>query len=150
MPHGWLSGVCLDLTARLFGASRLGVEAVAGFVRGLRWLPDNAIGAGLLAPKSLRAASRPAIAIDALEPRQFLSSTYFVATNGSDSNPGTIAAPFQTIQHAASIAGPGDTVDIRGGTYRESVKPARSGSAGRRSPSSPTTVKTSSSTAPIP
>ena len=28
---------------------------------------------------------------------------YYVATNGSDSNPGTLAAPFATIDHARAI-----------------------------------------------
>src|SRR6185312_17052188 len=40
------------------------------------------------------------------------------------------AQPFQTIQHAANLAQPGDTVFIRGGTYRETVVPAHSGMAG--------------------
>jgi autotransporter-associated beta strand protein len=48
-------------------------------------------------------------------------ATYFVATNGSDSNPGTLAQPFLTIQKAASLANTGTTVNIRAGTYRETV-----------------------------
>ena len=64
-----------------------------------------------------------------LEDRVLLSS-YYVSTGGSDTNAGTLAAPFRTIQRAASFAGPGDTVFIRGGVYRESVRPGRSGSAG--------------------
>ena len=56
-------------------------------------------------------------------------SPYYVATTGSDTNPGTASAPFRTIQKAASIMYPGDTCIIRGGTYREQVTPARSGTA---------------------
>jgi len=50
-----------------------------------------------------------------------------VAINGSDSNAGSLAAPFRTIQRAANQAGWGDTVDVRGGTYRETVKPSHGG-----------------------
>ena len=42
---------------------------------------------------------------------------YFVATDGSDSNAGTLLAPFATIQHAATVLSPGDTCYIRGGNY---------------------------------
>jgi len=45
----------------------------------------------------------------------------YVATNGDDTNPGTIEAPFKTIQHAVSAVRPGDIVNIRAGTYRETV-----------------------------
>lgn len=55
---------------------------------------------------------------------------YFVATNGNDSNSGTLAAPFRTIQKCANVAQAGDTCMIRAGMYREVVTPARSGSAG--------------------
>ncbi|MBM9504209.1 galactose-binding domain-containing protein [Actinacidiphila acididurans] len=50
-----------------------------------------------------------------------------VAKNGSDSNPGTQAAPYLTINHAAQEAQPGDTVMVHAGLYRETVKPARGG-----------------------
>src|SRR5579884_2126337 len=64
-----------------------------------------------------------------LEGRVLLSRSWFVAPGGRDSSPGTLAAPFATIQRAASLAQPGDTVFIRGGTYHETVTPARPGSA---------------------
>jgi hypothetical protein len=43
---------------------------------------------------------------------------YYVATDGSDTAAGTLAAPFATIQRAQREVTPGDTVFIRGGTYR--------------------------------
>ncbi|MBN1674458.1 MAG: fibronectin type III domain-containing protein, partial [Kiritimatiellae bacterium] len=56
---------------------------------------------------------------------------YYVATSGSDGNNGTsLAAPFRTIQKAASVMKPGDVCRIRQGTYRETVRPANSGVAG--------------------
>jgi parallel beta-helix repeat protein len=54
---------------------------------------------------------------------------YYVATTGSDSNPGSEAQPWRTIQKAASTLVAGDTVYIRAGTYQERVEPLHSGSA---------------------
>lgn len=45
------------------------------------------------------------------------ASSYYVATNGSDSNPGTIDQPFLTLAKGFSALAPGDTLYIRGGTY---------------------------------
>lgn len=47
------------------------------------------------------------------------AADYYVATNGSDSNPGSFASPFLTVKKAArtTTLNPGDTVYIRGGTY---------------------------------
>ncbi len=42
---------------------------------------------------------------------------YFVAVDGDNDNPGTKEAPWATWQKAFSMAGPGDTVYIRGGIY---------------------------------
>jgi len=64
--------------------------------------------------------------VETVEPRVLLS-TYFVSTTGSDWARGTLNAPFRTIQHAANLVRPGDTVLIRGGTYHETVTPVRSG-----------------------
>lgn len=75
----------------------------------------------------LRAAA--ASAVESLERRQLMSTTWYVATTGSDANAGTLSAPFQTIQRAATLAQPGDTVLIRGGIYHETVTPANSGTA---------------------
>ncbi|QAY71658.1 right-handed parallel beta-helix repeat-containing protein [Xylanimonas protaetiae] len=50
-----------------------------------------------------------------------------VATAGSDVAPGTPEAPLRTINRAAQLAQPGDSVVVHAGTYREWVKPARGG-----------------------
>ncbi|QHW32980.1 carbohydrate-binding protein [Paenibacillus rhizovicinus] len=74
----------------------------------------TALSAGVVAPQAAHAASN-----------------YYVAPGGSDSNNGTsLGTPFKTIQKAASVAAAGDTVYIRGGTYRETVTPANSGTTG--------------------
>jgi MYXO-CTERM domain-containing protein len=50
--------------------------------------------------------------------RNALATEYYVATTGSDSNAGTIDQPFATFQKGADTAVAGDTVWIRGGTYK--------------------------------
>jgi len=60
-----------------------------------------------LAPLLLLAAGGPAAAAEV-----------YVAPAGSDDNPGTLERPFATVQRAQAAVGPGDTVFVRGGTYR--------------------------------
>ena len=56
-------------------------------------------------------------------------ATYYVAPNGRDTDTGTsLTTPFRTIQRAATKMVAGDTCFIRGGVYRETLKPAASGS----------------------
>ncbi|MFY0607671.1 MAG: right-handed parallel beta-helix repeat-containing protein [Cyclobacteriaceae bacterium] len=59
-----------------------------------------------------------------------LATDYYVAKDGSDSNIGTEQNPFLTIGKAASIMVAGDICYIKEGTYRETLSPANSGSAG--------------------
>jgi len=47
-----------------------------------------------------------------------LATEYYVAPTGSDSNTGTKDSPFATLQKAADTVAAGDTVWIRGGTYK--------------------------------
>ena len=67
--------------------------------------------------------------VESLEQRILLSSWYVSSSAGSNANAGTFDQPFQTIQAAANVAQPGDTVFIRGGVYRETVVPPRSGTS---------------------
>ena len=53
--------------------------------------------------------------------------TWYVAPDGDNAYPGTFAAPFRTIQKGVDAATPGDTVQVRPGTYRESILIDRSG-----------------------
>lgn len=57
-------------------------------------------------------------------------ATYVVDPAGDDANAGDVAAPWRTVQHAASSVSPGDTVTIHAGTYQESVNVSHSGSSG--------------------
>ncbi|MFO1007288.1 MAG: right-handed parallel beta-helix repeat-containing protein [Planctomycetaceae bacterium] len=45
--------------------------------------------------------------------------TYYVAIDGDDTNPGSRERPFRTISHSLTVVKAGETVAIRGGTYRE-------------------------------
>jgi len=57
------------------------------------------------------------------------NSSFYVATTGNDSNPGTESASWRTIQHAADTARAGSTVYVRGGIYEELVSINASGNA---------------------
>jgi hypothetical protein len=46
-----------------------------------------------------------------------ISTNRYVAKTGNDNNAGTLAAPFLTIQKAANVANPGDSVIVRDGVY---------------------------------
>jgi hypothetical protein len=48
-------------------------------------------------------------------------ATFYVATTGSDSNPGTVSQPFHTIARGVNSLNPGDTLFLRGGTYNEAI-----------------------------
>jgi Fibronectin type III domain/Right handed beta helix region len=51
----------------------------------------------------------------------------YVATTGSDSNDGTLASPWRTIQKAFNTLRPGEQALVRGGTYTQSVVMQRAG-----------------------
>ena len=55
--------------------------------------------------------------------------TFYVASNGSDSNPGTQALPWATVQRALNVLTPGQRALVRGGTYAESLDMTRAGTA---------------------
>jgi alpha-N-arabinofuranosidase len=55
------------------------------------------------------------------------AAEFHVALDGKDTNPGTAAAPFRTIQHAANLAHPGDVITVHAGVYRERISPPLGG-----------------------
>jgi hypothetical protein len=57
------------------------------------------------------------------------ATSYYVAVDGDDAAPGTASRPFRTIQRCALVAQRGDTCNVTSGVYRETVRPARSGTA---------------------
>lgn len=72
-------------------------------------------------PTKRRRCGVPALALAALllAAGELAAATYHVgpAGSGSDSNPGTQAQPWATLQHAADTVGPGDTVLVHAGGY---------------------------------
>lgn len=90
--------------------------------RGVRFAHDLVIWLGLAfcAPLALGAEPlEPLLIADTAYPVP--SGAIFVALNGDDTHAGTKAAPLRTVSRAIAIAHSGDTVVIRGGTYRESL-----------------------------
>lgn len=57
------------------------------------------------------------------------AKVYHVSADGSDRDAGTEGQPWGTIQTAAERVKPGDTCIVHTGVYRETVRPARSGTA---------------------
>ncbi|MDO6761474.1 carbohydrate-binding protein [Tamlana sp. 2_MG-2023] len=58
------------------------------------------------------------------------SAEIHVSKTGNDSNSGTEASPYRTIEKAANVAVAGDVVIIHEGTYEETLTPKNSGTAG--------------------
>jgi parallel beta-helix repeat protein len=67
--------------------------------------------------RSLLHKTLPLILLLLVAGRQINAATYDVATDGNDSNPGTEARPWKTLQKAAASVGPGDVVRIGGGEH---------------------------------
>lgn len=56
-----------------------------------------------------------------LPPLATHAATYYVATTGSNSNPGTSSQPWLTIAYATAKMVAGDITYVRGGTYKEEI-----------------------------
>jgi hypothetical protein len=65
------------------------------------------------------------------EPSYKQEGVYYLSSQGNDSNPGTLDAPWQTIQKAADTLTAGESVYIRAGRYPEHVILQHSGETGR-------------------
>lgn len=60
-----------------------------------------------------------------------MAISYFVSPTGDDGNLGTITRPWRTLQRAADMVAPGDTVYLRGGIYHQYVDLNISGAPGQ-------------------
>jgi pectate disaccharide-lyase len=77
-------------------------------------------------PPASQAPTRPVTsaappASPAAAPGAFLGvgrADFYVAPSGSDTFAGTLAKPFATLSKAVSVVKPGQTIALRGGTYR--------------------------------
>lgn len=59
------------------------------------------------------------------------AATYYVATSGNNSNPGTSTKPWRTVAYATGKMVAGDTTYVRGGIYNEGI--VRFGTSGTKS-----------------
>ena len=69
------------------------------------------------------------IFLTAMRQTSATGTTYYVAPNGNDSNPGTASQPWRAIQKAADSVSAGDTVIVQAGAYQEQVTISASGTA---------------------
>src|SRR5438034_11363081 len=61
-----------------------------------------------------------AIVVDLFSDSVFAATYYLNPASGNDGNSGTQGSPWKTLDKVASSVGPGDTVNILGGTYTPS------------------------------
>ncbi len=77
----------------------------------------------------IRMRSVLTLALVCLLPFAGLCLEYHVSKKGSDRLEGTLRAPLLTIQAAARLAMPGDTITVHAGIYRERIDPPRGGAS---------------------
>lgn len=80
----------------------------------------------------MRFSKVAAVAVLALVSLSAHAAELFVSTSGNDANAGTATAPFRTMAKAASIAKPGDVVNLRGGVYTGTTNIASRGTSASR------------------
>lgn len=100
---------------------------VAALVAGLSF-PEPVLAAG-------GGATSDALSLGRVATVQAGGDAWYVATDGADGAgvKGTLDDPFATISYATTRMKGGDTVYVRGGTYRDAVTDVPSGSEGRPS-----------------
>ena len=123
--NGWFDKTLANVAARYIrvtvASSRLtstAVEARELEVYGVPLAPETA-------SSTSATSTAPKATVTTVAPQG--GTTYFVAPNGDDSNPGTFELPFKSPQRAVDTTQPGDTIELRAGTYKEGVLFARSG-----------------------
>lgn len=90
--------------------------------------PFSTTGPGASSPATTVGTPAPTTATTApAEPTG--GQGYYVSPAGDDANPGTMDAPWRTIQHAADLLEAGETVYLRAGAYTERVQVRRSGTS---------------------
>jgi hypothetical protein len=109
------------------GDSTTGTVSTSGLFTAPSALPTPATAS--ITAVSQADPTKSATAVVTLVTQPASGTTHYVATSGSDSNPGTFSKPWKTIQHAADSVSAGDTVYVRGGAYHKLVSVKVSGSA---------------------
>jgi Periplasmic copper-binding protein (NosD) len=86
--------------------------------------------AGSAVPSAPAGAAPTPTVTPAASTAPLVGTTYVLAPDGHDDDPGTAAKPWATLAHAEKRLKPGDTLEVKGGTYkRESIDWQTSGSA---------------------
>lgn len=116
------------------GATTVSLAAVAGLAIYQQPLRPHATPAAQSPAPASRSAASPTPTTAARTYSGVATADYYVAPDGDDANPGTLARPFATLTRAVAKAGPGRTVGVRGGTYRpgSTIALSTSGTADRR------------------
>jgi hypothetical protein len=94
-----------------------GVERSGAKVSYTYWSPGNFSARVTVTDNGGVSVSKSVAIIVPPLPVTAMGMRYYVSTAGSDSNPGTEALPFRTIQKAVDIINPGDTVLVDDGVY---------------------------------
>ena len=84
------------------------LKVVAGGAAEVDWTSSGARHSVVIYRNGARRYGARSLRLEPLEARLPLA-TFFVAPTGSDLNPGTVAAPWQTLQKAANSVHAGDT-----------------------------------------
>lgn len=105
--------------------SKMLVISIKDTILGVFQLRSNI---GILHPKAIFICLAAILQFCLLGP--VFAATYYVSPSGSDTNPGSEALPWRTIQKAASTLVPGDICLVEEGTYLENVSITRSGLIG--------------------
>lgn len=113
-------GAWKELTFNVWGNPANYVNASDGAIR-VQLLSNNAADTALI--------DYQAVVVTSNASNPTTNNSYYVSKSGSDSNPGTYASPWLTIQHAANSVTPGSTVYVEAGTYTELVDVNVCGSA---------------------
>jgi hypothetical protein len=107
------------------GAADLSVEPGNADTTTSAWIPSAASASTFDVDANGVKVARPA-------PVSTTDFHLYVATTGSDSNPGTESEPFRTITRAARAAKPDTTIHVASGTYRENVRTQVNGTSSGR------------------
>jgi hypothetical protein len=83
----------------------------------MRWLQRRTFLAGLLGAGGTAIASQLLPQSTQAQGLFRRPTQFFIATDGSDRNPGTVNRPWASLHHASQRLKPGDALFVRGGTY---------------------------------
>lgn len=108
------------------GSAAEGKISTSGVYTAPTTVPKVAVTVTAISTANPNVSSSGAVIVISSKPGQ---AFYVSASGGKDTNPGTLALPWRTIQHAANNVRAGDTVYVRSGTYNEAVFMTASGSA---------------------